>query len=410
MTVERRNFLKGAMAAFGGVALGAGATGLRTDAAAGAEPPAAAVPGIAFHGPHQAGILTERQAAAAFVSFDLTARDRTELIGVMRTLTDRVRALTAGGPAAPVGISGPQADSGILGDPAPADGLTVTVGLGASAFDHRYGLAALAPRRLRPMDTFPGDDLDPSRCDGDLFVQLAAHDADAVIHALRDITKHTRGGLAVRWRSNGFVPPPRPSGAPRNLLGFKDGIANPDVSDAAEMNRLVWVRPGAGEPAWATDGTYVAVRIIRMLTEFWDRIDLSEQERIIGRRRDSGAPLSGNTERDRPDYRDDPMGAAIPLDAHIRRANPRTPSTGDSRILRRGYSYDAGLDTNGDLDMGLVFVCFQQDLDRQFVAVQQRLNGEALADYILPVGGGYYFALPGVTDRRDWYGRALLEA
>lgn len=364
----------------------------------------AAVP---FHGEHQAGITTPKPPAGSFASFDVAVETRGELIELLKTLTVTARDLASGWtPPAPTTYAPPD-DSGTLGAQVPADGLTVTVAFGSTLFDDRFGIAGQKPRLLKPMEPFPNDDLDPAKTGGDIFIQLCAGNPDTTLHALRQIARATRGGMVLNWRVDGFVPPPRPAGVPRNTFAFKDGIANPDVSNPTVANRLLWVTDGIGEPAWATGGTYHVVRLIKQLIEFWDRVSLNEQQQMIGRFRQSGAPLDGNNEADTPNYKADPLGYVIPLTAHIRLANPRTEATEMSRIFRRGYNYDRGVDLNGNMDVGLVFTCFQQDLERQFVANQVRLIGEPMVDYISPIGGGYFFAVPGVRDQSDWYGRGL---
>jgi deferrochelatase/peroxidase EfeB len=372
-----------------------------------ASDPAAKLPAVPFHGPWQAGIVNPPPPAACFVSFNVTATSRAELIELLGTLTERARFLTQGGLPANPGPVQPPSDSGTLGPEVPADGLTVTVGFGATLFDDRFGIADRKPIHLAEMTSFPNDNLNPNLCGGDLLLQICAGSQDTAIHALRDIAKHTRGGMQILWRMDGFVSPPRPAGVPRNHMGFMDGIANPNVTDAEVANRLLWVMPGIGEPAWAVGGSYHACRIIRMFIEFWDRVSLNEQQTMIGRYRASGNVLGTSSLTALPDFAADPHGKTIPLNAHIRLANPRTTESEDSRIFRRGYNYDNGVDLAGNLDMGLIFNAFQQNLVRQFIANQTRLIGEPMVDYISPIGGGYFFAVPGVRNTSDWYARAL---
>lgn len=406
MSLGRRSFLTGAGALGAGAALDRvlGPGGARAAATTGRHPLEDRVP---FEGPHQPGVLEPRPAAAVFCAFDAIAESPGELADALRALSDHGRRLMHGYDAL-VGApgAGPTPDSGILGTRVRPDALTVTVGLGASLFDRRYGLAGRRPRGLEPMPPFPDDDLVAGETHGDVLLQLCAGSQDTLLHALRDLMRATRGALAPRWKVEGFLSAPREPGAARNLLGFKDGTANPDPADRRLTDRLLWVGRGEG-PDWTMGGTFSVVRVIRNRVEFWDRVSRAEQELMIGRDKVSGAPLGRRREHDGPGYHEDPHGRRIPLDAHIRLARPRTPATEDSRILRRSFSYSRGIDAAGQLDMGLIFCSFQRDLERQFAATQRRLADEPLVDYIVPTGGGYFFLPRGARDGQDWVGSGL---
>lgn len=411
------------------MALGLGGIGLMSSRALAETPPrpnvedappghaAEAARSVPFFGPHQAGIVTPRPAAGLVAAFDVVASSLDEVEAMLRLLTQRAAFLTQGGPVPQRDPKLPPADSGLLGPVVAPDSQTITLGLGTSFFQARPELAALQPARLQRMTRFPNDALDAEWCHGDIALQFCANLQDSNIHALRDIVKSMSPYLVLRWMIEGSVPPvpPGPDGSTpsaRNFLGFRDGSANPDSTDAAAMARIVWTH-AADEPAWTHGGSYQAVRIIRNLVERWDRTPLREQERIFGRVKDSGAPLDGGpgaSEHDLPDYAADPSGERTRLDSHIRLANPRTPDSQRNLMLRRPFNYTRGALPNGQLDQGLIFISWQADLEQGFIAVQNRLNGEPLEEYIKPIGGGYFFAPPGVADPGDYLGSGLIKA
>lgn len=399
--------------------LAGGAIGLGIGSQARATPAGTLAPGDdgtqdsqPFYGLHQSGVITPQPAAALIASFDVLAEDRAALERLFRTLTEHIAFLTKGGEAPTLDPKYPAPDNGLLGSAVFPDNLTVTVAVGASLFDDRYGVQKFRPTRLLAMEQFPNDALEANNCHGDVVLQFCSNTAETNIHALRDIVRHTPDLLALRWKIDGFLPPHTikklGKETVRNLLGFKDGTANLDASDEKLMNDIVWTQPNPDEPGWTAGGTYQVVRIIRMFVERWDRDALIDQEQIIGREKASGAPLTYANEHDAPDYAADPKGERVPLTAHIRLANPRTSGTQSSRILRRSYNYSRGVTNAGQLDMGLLFVCFQSDLAAGFLTVQSRLNGEQLEEYIKPIGGGYFFVLPGVQSKDGFLAEGLL--
>ena len=420
--LNRRHFLGAAAAlAVGGTAAGCAAAGgvgdrdsAPTPSGRGASSGQSARAARGFHGVTQTGVATPACAHALAAAFRVVDGDRDALAGTLRALSAEARRLVDAEAYEQRAAGLPPPDTGLLA--AGEEPMEVTVAVGPSLFDDRFGLADRRPVELVAMPFLANDRLDPAWSHGDVLVSIASDRPDAVLHALRQLMRVTRSGLVLSWVLDGYARPdaePRPGRTDnRNLLGFKDGTANPHGGDAEAMRTLVWIgedRNAGTEPAWTAGGTYAVARLIRLLVERWDRVALSEQEQIIGRRKVSGAVLGLERQEDEPDYARDRAGRAVPLDAHIRLANPRTPETAGERLLRKGFNFHKGFDRAGLLDQGLAFVSYQRRL-AQFLAVQERLKGERLEEYTLPFGGGFFFVLPGARDRGDWLGRTLLEA
>jgi Dyp-type peroxidase family len=209
------------------------------------------------------------------------------------------------------------------------------------------------------------------------------------------------------------------------------------------------------------NGTYIVVRQLKQdVAKFWNNMktasaDLLDDSRkpasdewlaqkavgrtLDGKILDPAGPADGN---DMTFFASDPAGYGCPITSHVRRANPRdglAPTVKDTqdminatnrhRIMRRGRIYGAPIaDRYSDdgVDRGLVFVCMNSEIERQFEFVQHTwlLNPmfgmgynesdpilgascpysipskpvrqqPIIETFIAPVGGGYFF-LPSV--------------
>ena len=400
-----------------GLALGAGAGSAAGVAVARARAAEAASPVYPFAGEHQAGITTPMQDHLHFAAFDMMAgTTRDDLQSLLQDWSYAAARMTQGLDVSVTGAVGgsPEAPPDDTGEALglPASGLTVTFGFGPTLFTaedgaDRYGLASLLPSGLAKLPAFLGDDLVPEASNGDLCIQACADDPQVAIHAIRNLSRIAFGRARLRWSQLGFGQTSKTSAAqttPRNLFGFKDGTANILSDDTEALADHVWVA-SADEPAWLAGGSYLVARKVAMLIETWDRVRLSEQQRIIGRDKSEGAPLSGGSETAAPDFEKKDAAGALAIDArsHVHRAHPDVNN--GIRILRRGYNYVDGNTDLGRLDAGLFFLSYQRSPD-QFVTLQRALSTDLMNEYVRHIASGIW-AIPRGAKAGSYVGAEL---
>lgn len=414
---SRRAVLGLAGAAGAGAGLGfAGGRASAADAADGTPDLAAVV--HPFHGEHQAGVTTPVQEHLFFAAFDVRSTcSREDLVELLKAWTAASERLTrgldvtedgavAGPPLLPPDDTGEAQDLG-------AHALTLTFGFGSSLFTgetgRRLGLTADRPGELEPLPLFAFDLIEDEISDGDLCIQACAEDPQVALHAIRNLARIGFGKVQVRWSQLGFgrsASTDRTAPTPRNLFGFKDGTANVMSDETDDLSRWIWT-PSDHRPAWMAGGTYLVTRKIVMTIENWDRVSLAEQERIIGRSKGEGAPLSGGLEHTEPSFeaREADSQLAIDPDSHVRLAHPS--NVGGTRMLRRSYNFVGGSNPLGQMDAGMFFISFQRS-PQQFVDVQNALSSDLLNEYIRHVGSAL-FAVPGGVRPGEYVGQRLFE-
>ncbi|SEG29475.1 dye decolorizing peroxidase [Actinacidiphila yanglinensis] len=369
---SRRRFLDatGALAAIG-LTAGCTADSARSDPH---QPSPAATPApVPPTGRYQAGITLPQPAQPHLLAVVADLAAHAAAGPLLAELGQAVSALTAG------------TDARLLGMP-PGD-LTVTIGVGPrlvrTAGPSLPGAADL-PR-------FSRERIDAQARGGDLLLQICA--SDALLPAVVATALLDRAGdrLRERWRQSGQrganIPVDKSRTAPRNLLGFIDGIVGPHTTAAQERN--LWL---AG-PAPVAGGTLAVVRRMELDLPRFAALSVAEQEAVFGRRRESGNPLSGGAITADPS-----LGAKtpdgrylIPADAHVRRANATVVGAG--LMLRRSYSTDQPT-------AGLLFISFQNDMRTFTDTLTHMDDSDALLGFTTATAGGTFLILPGFDARR----------
>jgi Dyp-type peroxidase family len=253
----------------------------------------------------------------------------------------------------------------------------------------------------------------PYRADIHAMILLARDDA-AALHAdvsqlaqtastVAEIVTIEHGNVLRAPSVNGV------KGTPIEHFGFADGRSNPvfyksdiDKERAAGMQHydpsaplsLVLVRdPFAPHPEHC--GSYLVFRKLQQntigfheqLAQLATKLGVQAQlagAMAVGRFAD-GTPIALQGEGGMPTIPNDfsykthdPDAARVPHHAHIRKTNPRGAfplsrffDDRQRRIVRRGIPYGALGDTTPGA-VGLLFMCFQSDIHRQFEHIQRR--------------------------------------
>lgn len=296
-------------------------------------------------------------------------------------------------------------DSGDVSELYPAD-LSITFGFGADLFDDRFGLQSFKPKGLYNEPRIVGDEFDSSKTASDFGIQACGDDPSVVYHAIRHLARIARPYATIFFTQTGYMPYRQTDQyTPRDQFGFRDGTTNPTEDE--EFDKYVWISDS--EQEWLNGGSYMIYRDDGVDIEAWDNDRISDQERNIGRRKDTAAPLSDpdGDEFTVPDFnaKDEDGNYLIDPASHV-------AITSDIRlgfkILRRGYNYWQGLKENGMQSAGFLNMAYVNNLDNFCKLRNDMGKYDILNDYYYGLNGAFY-AVPQSPKTGRYIGEEFFE-
>lgn len=215
----------------------------------------------------------------------------------------------------------------------------------------------------------------------------------AAVEVWKEICNMERKDLRAPLRVSGFYTGFQRADQ-RNWLGFHDGVSN---LESYQRSKVISVeaRELNDQDKWMSNGTYMAFMRMPINLEKWEKIPLSQQEKIIGREKLTGCPLIGVDARGKPikDSRCPVRGTSEVIDpgnerfrerpqygiaignriiqlSHIGLTRPKAaltiPYQKSSRIFRQGFEFLNYSKENSRFIPGLNFVSFQNTPESLF--------------------------------------------
>lgn len=375
----------------------------------------------------QAGLLGG-EAAMQCAAFNVTTEDRDALIQLLKDWTVAAENMCQGYPVKEPNSQKEASpdDTGEAYDLGAAD-MKITFGFGASLFEDekgndRFGLKSIKPERLiREMRKMPGDYLEEDQCGGDIYICCAANDSQVAWHAMHQMIKIGVGTAKVKWNRIGFLSaeaPGKTDHAPRDPFGFRDGSTNDAIlADEDLMNQVSWIQPEDNDnDIFANGGTYIMFRIFAGKMESWDLQTLNEQERVIGRTKLEGIPLSHLNDPNADEFTEPDLSATdengeplIDPRSHISTVRGVRNDTGHA-MVRWGWNYTDGIDEFGHLKAGMITGGLSRDPDADFMKFLDAFRDCDLTDYMKYTASAVFIAPHAVRQDQEYIGQDMFEA